>query len=1032
MVGVGPSVDSVSNLDCSNVLHLQNSDFNVTNVISIKLSGTENYRVWAAAMRLAINTRNKIGFIDGTCLKETYASSAVYSSQWDRCNSIVLSWLLNSVSDDLYLGQIFSENASEVWSELKETYDKLDGSVTLNLLNKIHNFKQGELTVSEYYHKLNSLWREFDIMTKLPKCSCAAREDVLVHNQLMKLMQFLMGLNDVYQPIRSSILSRENLPVVKDAFAIISREESHRGIASTSSGSLAKPQISGFVSSTNNWSNNGNKKNNNKKFSHNNPNYRGPNPNLKCTNCEKTGHTADRCFDLIGYPPGYNRNPAPRPNNFRPYSANNASPLENGAPLSFTNEQMMKLMNLINDVPSGSNTGNIQANLAGRCTYMNSNVLFNINFKTFFNTNTILYKASLRWIIDSGANQHMTISTINMFGIVDVSDLSLTVGHPNGTLAKVKFVGNLKLNSHVTLYDVLVVPEYCVSLLSVNKLLKDSKLFVGFTESKCYIQDLVHSQIVGTGSENGGLYLFDYDSPKSSMCSNIGNMSAVCYVSKSLWHSRLGHPSDQALDVLQGNLRFTKNSSKSPCDICHKAKQTREPFPLSEHKTTNIGDLVHLDLWGPYKVVSKDGFRYFLTIVDDYTRGVWIYLLKTKDEVFDLFTSFINHIQNQFKCSIKTVRSDNGTEFVNNKMALLFNNLGIVHQTSCAYTPQQNGIAERKHRHLLNVARSLLFQSGIPLSMWPECILTAAYLVNRLPSSVLNGKSPFELVYRVKPNLSHLRSFGCLCYSTVLNNSDKFSSRSEKCVLIGFSSTKKAYKVYGLDSKVVFYSRDLKFYETIYPYKMNKSFQNIVFDSSNNKVDTLNFFNDNQTPSPNDEGRGLNNSAPNEGGDAHPDHSDGQDEGDAASMGDNSYSEGNVPSSSNVDTIRGEPENSSQVQPDLRRSSRTSKQPARFNDFVVGSSKLYGLEKYVTYANLSRSNFCFSTTLNKTTEPTTYDEAIRNPKWIESMNNEIEALLRNNTWTVCDLPKGHRKKTCWSKCLEIYKFNSTCEIERLS
>ncbi|GJZ61027.1 putative RNA-directed DNA polymerase, partial [Tanacetum coccineum] len=729
-------------------------------------------------------------------------------------------------------------------------------------------------------------------MTKLPKCSCAAREDVLVHNQLMKLMQFLMGLNDVYQPIRSSILSRENLPEVKDAFAIISREESHRGIASTSSGSLAKPQISGFVSSTNNWSNNGNKKNNNKKFSHNNPNYRGPNPNLKCTNCEKTGHTADRCFDLIGYPPGYNRNPAPRPNNFRPYSANNASPLENGAPLSFTNEQMMKLMNLINDVPSGSNTGNIQANLAGRCTYMNSNVLFNLNFKTFFNTNTILCKASLRWIIDSGANQHMTISTINMFGIVDVSDLSLTVGHPNGTLAKVKFVGNLKLNSHVTLYDVLVVPEYCVSLLSVNKLLKDSKLFVGFTESKCYIQDLVHSQIVGTGSENGGLYLFDYDSPKSSMCSNIGNMSAVCYVSKSLWHSRLGHPSDQALDVLQGNLR-----------------------------------------------------------------GVWIYLLKTKDEVFDLFTSFINHIQNQFKCSIKTVRSDNGTEFVNNKMALLFNNLGIVHQTSCAYTPQQNGIAERKHRHLLNVARSLLFQSGIPLSMWPECILTAAYLVNRLPSSVLNGKSPFELVYRVKPNLSHLRSFGCLCYSTVLNNSDKFSSRSEKCVLIGFSSTKKAYKVYGLDSKVVFYSRDLKFYETIYPYKMNKSFQNIVFDSSNNKVDTLNFFNDNQTPSPNDEGRGLNNSAPNEGGDAHPDHSDGQDEGDAASMGDNSYSEGNVPSSSNVDTIRGEPENSSQVQPDLRRSSRTSKQPARFNDFVVGSSKLYGLEKYVTYANLSRSNF---------------------------------------------------------------------------
>lgn len=160
---------------------------------------------------------------------------------------------------------MFSVNAHDVWTELKETYDKLDGSIILNLMQKINNFKQGELFVSEYYHKLNSLWREFDVMTKLPKCICAAREDVLKHNQLMKLMQFLMGLNDVYQPIRSSILSRESLPDVKDAFAIVSREESHRGIASSSSGSDSKSQIAGFASKTN-WSNHGNKRFDNKKF----------------------------------------------------------------------------------------------------------------------------------------------------------------------------------------------------------------------------------------------------------------------------------------------------------------------------------------------------------------------------------------------------------------------------------------------------------------------------------------------------------------------------------------------------------------------------------------------------------------------------------------------------------------------------------------------------------------------------------------------------------------------------------------------
>ncbi|GJU98601.1 hypothetical protein Tco_1327872 [Tanacetum coccineum] len=175
--------------------------------------------------------------------QSAYANSAPLSNQWEICNSIVLSWLLNFVSEDLLLDQIFSDNVAEVWAELKETYDKLDGFIIFNLLQKIHGFKQSELTISEYYYKLNSLWREFGIMTKLPKCSCAAREDVLKHNQLMKLMQFLLGLNEVFQPIRSSLLSRETNLDVKDAFAIISREESHKGIASSSSGCVSKPQI---------------------------------------------------------------------------------------------------------------------------------------------------------------------------------------------------------------------------------------------------------------------------------------------------------------------------------------------------------------------------------------------------------------------------------------------------------------------------------------------------------------------------------------------------------------------------------------------------------------------------------------------------------------------------------------------------------------------------------------------------------------------------------------------------------------------
>ncbi|GKA55082.1 hypothetical protein Tco_0754031, partial [Tanacetum coccineum] len=243
----------------------------------------------------ASSSDDKIGNLDldGTCLKSTYANSAPLSNQWERCNSIVFSWLLNSVSEELFLGQIFSDNASKVWAELKETYDKLDGSITFNLLQKIHNFKRGELAVSEYYHKLNS-----------------------------------------------SLLARETLPDVKDAFAIISKEESHRGIASSSSGSVTKPKVSSFVAKSNSWNNNGNKKFNNNNRVGNSTNNIGPNPNLHCTNCGKVGHIVNIYFDIIGYPLGYNKNTGPKSNGPRTFNANSvSSSSEKGASLSFTNSR---------------------------------------------------------------------------------------------------------------------------------------------------------------------------------------------------------------------------------------------------------------------------------------------------------------------------------------------------------------------------------------------------------------------------------------------------------------------------------------------------------------------------------------------------------------------------------------------------------------------------------------------------------------------------------------------------------------------
>ncbi|XP_071714161.1 uncharacterized protein [Rutidosis leptorrhynchoides] len=737
-------------------------------------------------------------------------------------------------------------------------------------------------------------------------CTCAAATSHKDHVKMMKLMQFLMGLNDEYTTVRSNILLRDTVLDVKEAYAIISREESHKGI---SADKIVKTQANAFVTQANNTFNKA--RNNSGNFSSNN-NNRNQNQTLKCKKCNKLGHTIERCFEIISYPPSSKRRVNGNQNNmnFRNISYSNnstthkdesSSSASSSAPAVLTNDQLMKLLSLINEnaTPVDAN-----ANMAGN--FVNCNIPFNSNFKRFFNShiNDKAKNQSQGWIIDSGANHHMTVSEKGMSDIVDISKLKLTVGHPNGTQAKVVKIGNLKISNNVILYDVLVVPEYCVSLLLVHKLSKDSKLTISFDENKCFIQDLKAMTTVGTGSQSGGLYLFDdHDLNVVGLSCNV----CVHFVSSQLWQARLGHPSVQVLKVLKQKLNLKDIQENCPCDICHKAKQVREPFPLSDHKSQELGDLIHLDLWGPFKIQSRDGYKYFLTIVDDFSRGVCIYLLKSKDETFDNIVSFVNLIQNQFNKKVKVLRSDNGTEFVNGKMINFVKTKGIIHQTSCAYTPQQNGVVERKHRHLLNVARALMFQGGLPLNMWKN----------------------------------------------------KFSSRYVKCVLIGFGSVQKGYKLLSLENRSVIFPRDVN--------------QN--------------------TKSPNDEERAT---------------SDGDGNGNRYSSSDNnhghkSYSGPNIEVGDNSNTsshdsspisdsrtsatpvndhlspesnVFQNPFNSPNTsQQSLRKSTREHVFSKKFDDFVVEGKVKYGIKRVVNYSLLSQENFCFISNLNKSVEPKSFFEA---------------------------------------------------------
>nr|GEY63696.1 hypothetical protein [Tanacetum cinerariifolium] len=224
--------------------------------------------------------------------------------------------------------------------------------------------------------------------------------------------------------------------------------------------------------------------------------------------------------------------------------------------------------------------------------------------------------------------------------------------------------------------------------------------------------------------------------------------------------------------------------------------------------------MLHMDLCGPMRVASINGKKYILVIVDDYSRYTWTLFLRSKDETPEVLKEFLTMIQRNLQALVITVRTDRGTKFLNKTLNAFFKEEGIEHQTYSARTPEQNGIVKRRNHTLVEAARTMLSALQLPLFFWAEAIATACYTQNRSIIIPNHGKTRYHIINDRKPSIKHLYIFGCVCYITRDGkNLDKMKEKGDQCILVGYSTQSKGYRVYNKRTRMIVESIHIRFDE---------------------------------------------------------------------------------------------------------------------------------------------------------------------------------------------------------------------------
>ncbi|KAK8934943.1 hypothetical protein KSP39_PZI014634 [Platanthera zijinensis] len=415
--------------------------------------------------------------------------------------------------------------------------------------------------------------------------------------------------------------------------------------------------------------------------------------------------------------------------------------------------------------------------------------------------------------LDTGASNHMC-GEKELFTSLEPNGGDVSFGDASKISVEGKGVIAVTMNGkEVLINDVFYMPGLRSNILSLGQLVEKGYRVL-LRDNTLAMKDSQGREVVRVKMATNRLFPLSLDAKETTCLAKTGEEEEAW-----LWHHRMGHLGFTGLKLLSGSKMVEGMPMITPpqrvCEACTKGKQRRDTFEGGKsRRTTRQLELVHSDIAGPFETTSVGGSRYYITFTDDFSRKCWVYFLKEKAEALDKFREFKAMAEKEVGQPLKVLRTDRGGEYTSRLFDDYCREWGISHQLTAAYSPQQNGVAERKNLTIMNMASSMVKGKGLPKKYWAEAVQVAVYVLNRCPTKSVKFKTPFEAWCGRKPSVKHLRVFGCVAYAHIPDQRRrKLDDRSEKCIFVGYAPASKAYKLYNPETEKAIISRDVVFEE---------------------------------------------------------------------------------------------------------------------------------------------------------------------------------------------------------------------------